>query len=473
MRSRSAKILATLGPASRDPNVMRLLSDAGADAFRLNFSHGSHDDHGTNIDIIRRVEVETGRAIAAVADVQGPKLRCGTFEGGSVDLRYGEEVEIVNAPDGGTATRLPMPHPELFSACEPGAVLKLDDGKLRLTVTEPGAERMRARVDVPGTLSDRKGVNVVNAVLPMSAMTDKDREDIAFALSKGVDYIALSFVQTPDDVREAREMIGDRADIIVKLEKPSAIEHLDDILDLADAAMVARGDLGVELPLEQVPVVQRRIIRECRRRGKPVIVATHMLESMIDAPTPTRAEASDVATAIYQGADAVMLSAETAVGRHPATAVAIMDRIIAAAQGDPDFGAELMPVRRERRAASRTPEDAIAVAVRGMVSAVGASAVVGHTSSGSTARLISRERPPAPILAVTPTMDIARRLALCWGVTPVVAGDPDDFAQMVVRVQDLAKVHMGLETGERLVTVAGIPFGVRGSTNTVNISTVD
>ena len=473
MRNRSAKILATLGPASRDPKVMRLLSDAGADAFRLNFSHGSHEDHGANLATIRALEAETGRHIAAVADVQGPKLRTGTFEGGGTMLGYNMVVDIVLASEGGREGVIPMPHPELFVASTEGTILKLDDGKLQVTVVESGADRMRARVDVPGRVSDRKGVNVVNAVLPMSAMTDKDREDIDFALSQGVDYIALSFVQSPDDVREARSIIGDRADIIVKLEKPSAIEHLGAILDLADAAMVARGDLGVELPLEQVPVVQRRIIRECRRRGKPVIVATHMLESMIDAPTPTRAEASDVATAIYQGADAVMLSAETAVGRHPATAVAIMDRIIAAAQSDEDFGAELMPAQRDRRKAGSTPEDSIAVATRGMVEAVDAAAVVGYTASGSTARLISRERPPAPILAVTPNLDVARRLALCWGITPVTSDDPEDFANMVDKVQDLAVKHVGVEQGDKLITVAGIPFGSKGATNTVNISTVD
>jgi pyruvate kinase len=332
MRNRHAKILATIGPASRAPDTLRLLHDVGVDAFRLNFSHGSHEDHAASVKAIRAVQEATGNPICIVADMQGPKLRCGSFEDGKIELRYGETIDIRQGREPGKAGLVIMPHQELMDAMTEGTILKFDDGKLQVTVLSNDGITAKARVDVPGVLSERKGINVVNTVLPMSAMTDKDRIDITFALTLDVDYIALSFVQTSQDVRDARKIIGDKAGIIVKIEKPSAVEDLDSILIMADAAMVARGDLGVELPLEEVPVVQRRIIRKCRALGKPVIVATHMLESMIDAPTPTRAEASDVATAIYQGADAVMLSAETAVGRHPATAVAIMDRIISAAE---------------------------------------------------------------------------------------------------------------------------------------------
>jgi len=337
MRNRHAKILATLGPASRAPDTLRLLHDVGVDAFRLNFSHGSHEDHAASVKNIRDVQKASGNPICIVADMQGPKLRCGSFEDGKIELRYGETIEIRQGTEPGKDGLIVMPHPELMDAMVQGTVLKFDDGKLQVTVESNDGKLAKAKVDVPGVLSERKGINVVNTVLPMSAMTEKDRVDMAFALTLDIDYIALSFVQTSKDVSDAREIIGDKAGIIVKIEKPSAVEDLDSILAIADAAMVARGDLGVELPLEDVPVVQRRIIRKCRALGKPVIVATHMLESMIDAPTPTRAEASDVATAIYQGADAVMLSAETAVGRHAATAVAIMDRIISAAERDPIF----------------------------------------------------------------------------------------------------------------------------------------
>ena len=293
MRNRSAKILATVGPASAAPATLRLLHDVGVDAFRLNFSHGSHDDHARSVKAIRAIEKETGNAITIVADMQGPKLRCGEFEDGQIELRYGDTVEIIKSDELGKDGVISMPHQELMDAMEPGHVLKFDDGKLMVTITANDGKRMKARVDVPGILKNKKGINVIGAVLPMSAMTKKDQKDMAFALSQKVDYIALSFVQTAQDVIDARKIVGDKAGIIVKIETPSAVEELDSILLMADAAMVARGDLGVELPLEQVPVVQRQIIRKGRALGKPVIVATHMLESMIDAPTPTRAEASD------------------------------------------------------------------------------------------------------------------------------------------------------------------------------------
>ncbi|WP_427449991.1 pyruvate kinase [Litorimonas sp. WD9-15] len=470
MRNRFAKILATLGPASRAPDTMRLLHDVGVDAFRLNFSHGSHEDHAASVKAIRAIQAETGNPICIVADMQGPKLRCGTFEDGSIELRYGQTIEIREGRENGKDGLVVMPHPELMNAMVEGTILKFDDGKLQVTVLSNDGKTAKARVDVPGQLSERKGINVINAVLPMSAMTDKDRVDMAFALTQDVDYIALSFVQTSEDVREAREIIGDKAGIIVKIEKPSAVEDLDSILISADAAMVARGDLGVELPLEEVPVVQRKIIRKCRALGKPVIVATHMLESMIDAPTPTRAEASDVATAIYQGADAVMLSAETAVGRHPATAVAIMDRIISAAEKDPIFWEYFQSVQLPYDA---TAEDAISGAVQGIATKLNAKAVLGYTLTGSTVQRISRERPPCRIVGLTPNMRTASRLALSWGVLPVVTEDPADFDDMMGRVSGLAKEKLGLESGDTVMISAGVPFGRPGTTNTLNISKVD
>ncbi len=465
-----AKIVATVGPASAAPDNLRLLHDVGVGAFRLNFSHGAHEGHRRAVENIRQVSKDTGNAIAIIADMQGPKLRVGPFEGGKIELRYGEIVKIELSDELGTDGLIRMSHPELLSALSEGHQLKFDDGKLQVTVTDNDGTTISARVDVPGILSDRKGINVIGAVLPMSAMTDKDRIDMAFALSQNVDFIALSFVQTPQDVLDARAIIGDKAGIIVKIEKPSAVDSLYEIMKLTDAVMVARGDLGVELPLERVPVVQRQIIRLARAMGKPTIVATHMLESMIDSPTPTRAEASDVATAIYQGADAVMLSAETAVGRHPATAVAIMNRIIVAAESDPEFWSYFKNGTLRHDA---TSEDAISHSVRGIAEIMGCKAVFGYTSTGSTVQRISRERPPCRIFGVTPYAATANRLALSWGVEPLVTDDPASFDDMLVRINKMAKDSANCHPGDRIMICAGIPFGRPGKTDTLKIATIE
>jgi len=470
MRNRMAKILATVGPASAAPDMLRLLHDVGVDAFRLNFSHGSHEDHLRAINSIREVERQTGNAITIVADMQGPKLRCGTFKDGTIELRYGETVTLRLGEGVGEDGLIFVPHEALFAVMEPGHILKFDDGKLMVTVTGNDGKDIVARIDVPGTLKNKKGINVIGAVLPMSAMTEKDRKDMKFALENGADYIALSFVQKAQDVLDAREIVGDRAGIIVKIEKPSAVDDLDNIMDATDAAMVARGDLGVELPLERVPVVQRQIIRKARSLGKPVIVATHMLESMIDSPTPTRAEASDVATAIYQGADAVMLSAETAVGRHPATAVAIMDRIICAAQSDPEYWDYF---KSRKLTHDATPEDAISRSVRVIAETMGCQAVLGYTLTGSTVQRISRERPSCRIVGLTPLQRTASRLAMSWGVTPIVTEDPVNFDDMLGSVQAVAKDKLGLKKGDQIMISAGIPFGIPGTTNTLKIAQIE
>lgn len=462
MRNRFAKILATLGPASSAPDTMRLLHEVGVDAFRLNFSHGSHDDHKKNIDRIRTIQTQLGRPIAIVADMQGPKLRVGEM-GEGLELRYGDTIRVRES-DGPSEGDIVHTHSELTAILEEGLVLKFDDGKLQVTMINA----TEARVDVPGLLKSRKGINVVNRVLPMSAMTDKDRKDMAFALEHGADWIALSFVQNARDVMDARKIIGDKAGIIVKIEKPSAVEDLDSILSIADAAMVARGDLGVELPLEVVPVVQRRIIRKGRELGKPVIVATHMLESMIDAPTPTRAEASDVATAIYQGADCVMLSAETAVGRHPATAVAIMDRIICAAEGDPILWEYFSQTELPHQPSA---EDAVSRSVKTVAETLEAKAVFGYTRTGSTARRIARERPACRVIGLTPDEAMASQLALVWGTHPMVTEDPDSFEDMLGQVRKIAR-DVGLNDGDRYIISAGVPFGVPGTTNTLKIDTL-
>ena len=468
MRNRHCKIVATVGPASAAPSMLRLLYEAGVDVFRLNFSHGDHEKTAAVMRAIRAIEAETGAPIAVFADLQGPKIRTGVFEGGGVDLAFGDTYRLALGKQSDAPDVIAIPHPEVMDVLEAGDVLKLDDGKLQLTVTDRRGETVLARADAPGRITDRKGVNLPGRRLPISALTEKDREDLDHALAIGVDYVALSFVQRPEDVEEAREIIAGRARIISKIEKPSAVESLDDIIALSDALMVARGDLGVELPPEQVPGVQRRIIRLARAAGKPVIVATHMLESMVESIAPTRAEASDVSTAVIQGADAVMLSAETAVGRHPPTAAAIMDRIIKATEAEPDCGA-FSPVELADNAL--TTADAISLSARRIAEVLECRMAVAYTKTGSTARRLSRDRPHCRILAPTPSETAARQLALHWGVEPVVTDDIADFNEMLAKADSLAAANGG-KNGERIIILAGYPFGRPGKTNTLKISRI-
>jgi pyruvate kinase len=469
-RRRSAKIVATLGPASSSPERLRALFDAGVDVFRLNFSHGSHEQKRQLFEDIRRVEADTGRPIGILADLQGPKLRVGDFADGRVELAAGARFRLDLDPTPGDQRRAPLPHPEIFNAMRPGTELLLDDGKLRLKVTACGADFADTDILVGGILSDHKGVNVPQVVLPISAVTEKDRADLSFALEHGADWIALSFVQRPDDVAEARKLIGNAAGLMVKLEKPAAISRLDEIIELSDALMVARGDLGVEMPPEDVPSVQKQIIHACRIAGKPVIVATQMLESMVGAPTPTRAEASDVATAVYEGADAVMLSAETAVGQYPVEAVAMMDRIARRVQADPLYFATL---DASRLPPEHTNPDAISAAACQVAATVGAAAIVSFTSSGATAMRAARERPAVPILALTPSLATARRLALLWGAHCVHLPDIRSFADMVQKAVRMAYREEIAGSGQRVVITAGVPFGTPGSTNVLRIAWID
>ncbi|MDO9094986.1 MAG: pyruvate kinase [Rubrivivax sp.] len=469
-RTRNAKIVATLGPASSDPAVVRQLFMAGVDVFRLNFSHGSHADHSERFKTLRALEKETGRPIGILADLQGPKLRVGTFVEGPVMLAQGQpfRLDLDKAP--GTAQRVCLPHPEIFAALVPGAELLLDDGKLRLVVQRCGADFADTQVAVGGKLSERKGVNVPGVVLPITALTDKDRRDLALALELGADWIALSFVQRPDDVTEARGLIGDRAAIVVKLEKPAAVDRLEEIVALTDAVMVARGDLGVELPAERVPAIQKRIVRTCRKLGKPVIVATQMLESMIDSPVPTRAEASDVATAIYDGADAVMLSAESASGKHPVVAVDMMNRIIEEVEADPAYR-QLIDASHSSARPGGDVAEAVCCAMRRAVTLLQATAIVCYTSSGHTSLRAARERPESPILSLTPRLATARRLALVWGVHSVHTDDVADVDQMTARACDVARRDRFAEAGQFIVVIAGMPFGTPGTTNLIRIAT--
>lgn len=466
MRARDCKIVATMGPASDAPERLATLIQAGVDCFRLNFSHGAREDHARRMAAIRAAETHAGTPVGVFADLQGPKIRVGMFEGGEIKLRFNDIVTIEASTEPGAHGLIRMPHPELVNALEAGDILKLDDGKLQLTITERGRTQLKARVDFGGTLKNQKGVNVPTRRIPISALTEKDREDLAYALDLGVDYVALSFVQHAEDVQEARALIGERAGIIAKIEKPSALAEIEAIVEAADAVMVARGDLGVELPPEQVPIAQRKIIRAARAAGKPVIVATHMLESMVEAATPTRAEASDVATAVYQGADAVMLSAESAVGRHPQSAVAIMDRIIRAVEDDEEYWASLP---RDMTPPQATTADAIALSARHIADVIGCKTIVAYTATGSSAIRVARERPRSGVIGLTPFLETARKLALVWGVRSMVTEDVNNVEEMVDKA-DAAVRKLGVaEVGDRVAIIAGIPFGRAGKTNTIRV----
>ncbi len=468
-RRRRTKIVATLGPASSSPEVLARLFHAGADVFRLNFSHGTHEDHAARFTMIRELEDRVERPIGILADVQGPKLRVGQFSGGRVHLQTGQGFRLDLNPTPGNAQRVNLPHPEIIEAAGIGSTLLLDDGKLRLRVARKRADALETEVVVGGPLSDRKGVNVPDVVLPIPALTAKDREDLAFAMEHGANYIGLSFVQRPDDVAEAKALVAGRAWVMVKLEKPQALANLDAILALTDTVMVARGDLGVELPPEEVPLAQKRIVRAARQLGKPVVVATQMLESMISSPAPTRAEASDVATAVYDGADAVMLSAETAAGQYPFEAVNMMDRIVARVEQDGSWRAA---IEASRPAPDPVTADAIAAAARQICHTINARAIVAFTASGSTALRAARERPDAPIIGLTPNTNTARRLAVAWGVHAVVTPDAHSMSEAVSRATRFAHFEGFAAHGSEVVVIAGVPFGQAGTTNALRVAMV-
>jgi pyruvate kinase len=465
-RTRKVRILATLGPASRTPEMIRKLAEAGADAFRINMSHGTHKDHARAIEIIRGLEKELDRPTTILADLQGPKLRVGQFEGGSAELAKGQTFVFDRSGEAGDANRVNLPHREIFGGVEAGTRLLIDDGKLVQRVVSATPDRIETVVEVGGRISNNKGVNVPDVVLPLAALTEKDRADLAFALDHHVDWIALSFVQRPEDVAEAKRLIAGRAALLAKIEKPAAVDRLDGILELADAVMVARGDLGVELPPQEVPPLQKRIVEAARRVGRPVVVATQMLESMITAPTPTRAEVSDVATAVYDGADAVMLSAESASGQYPCEAVSMMNSIATSVERDPGYAARVHFTRTDP---DPTTADAIAQAANTMVDTVGAKAIVCFTSSGSTARRLSRERPAVPLLVLTPKVATARRLGLLWGAHAVRTRDVESFEEMIAKAKRMALRHGVAKGGDRIVIIAGVPFGTPGSTNVIHI----
>ena len=466
IRARRARIVATLGPASREVAQIRALAEAGADVFRVNFSHGGHKDHARTIANVRAVEALVGRPLAVLADLQGPKLRLGEFADGRVRLKVGQDFRLDRQPIDGDASRVCVPHAEIFAALKPGADILLDDGKVRLRVRKCGPDFADTVVVAGEALSDHKGLNLPGLAIPIPALTAKDLEDLNFALSEGVDWVALSFVQRASDMAELRQIVQGRAGVLAKIEKPAALEALDEILDLCEAVMVARGDLGVELNPEDVPVVQKALVRAARTRGIPVIVATQMLESMITSPTPTRAEASDVAGAVYEGADAVMLSAETAAGQYPVEAVTMMDRILTRVEHDPRWP-ELM---RAEYPVDDADADALVAAARRAAEAASTACLVAFTTTGQTALRLSRERPLQPTLALTTRLATARRLALAWGVESRVIdeiSDPEDLARVAVAVV----TEMGLAPpGHRVLILAGLPMGSPGAANILRLA---
>ena len=470
-RNRHTKILATLGPASDTKDVLTQMINAGVDNVRMNFSHGTADDHKRRFDMIRAIEAGTERPIGIVADLQGPKLRVGLFKDKSIALTEGQKLRLDLDDALGDDTRVQLPHPEIIQAVNVGDRLLMDDGKVRVTVSEKGDDYLVVTVNAGVKLSNNKGVNVPNVTLPIPALTDKDKKDLETALELGADWIAQSFVQTARDVKECQALINGRARHIVKLEKPNALDDLDEILKLTDAIMVARGDLGVEIPPENVPAAQKKIVRACRALGKPVIVATQMLESMIESPQPTRAEASDVATAIYDGADCVMLSAETAAGAYPVEAVSMMDRIAASVERD-ELYRKIMDADHPHTETLNVG-DSITAAAYHVATDVKAVAIVNYTTSGSTALRTARHRPTVPVLCLTENEVTARRLALSYGVRPVITIDVDNFDDMVTRASRIARAKKFAEKGDRLVITAGVPFGTIGSTNVLRIAKVE
>jgi len=468
-RLRRAKIIATLGPASSDPQMIARLFAAGVDVFRINMSHTSHERMRELVAAIRKAEEDSGRPIGILVDLQGPKLRLGTFTGGSAHVNKGDTFVLDSEHAPGDATRAYLPHPEIFAAVAPGHTLLIDDGKVRLVVTAAESKRVVTRVEVGGKLSDRKGVSLPDSTIPFSALAAKDRSDLEAALDTDVDWIALSFIQRPEDIAEAKKITRGRAAVMAKIEKPQAVHRLAEILELADALMVARGDLGVEMPLEKVPGVQKQMTRMARSVGKPVVIATQMLESMIQSPVPTRAEVSDVATAIFEGADAVMLSAESAAGQYPVEAVTMMNRIAEEVENDPTYRSIISAQRPEPEA---TSADAISDAAQKIADTLDLAAVVCWTSSGSTALRVARERPSAPVVAISPNVSSGRRLAVVWGVHCVVTEDAHDVDDMVDRACRISFKEGFAKAGQRVITVAGVPFGTPGATNMLRIAYV-
>lgn len=471
IRSRQTKIVATLGPASASEEMIRKLFLAGVDVFRLNFSHGEHKDHQSRVDMIRKIERETGRPIGIIGDLQGPKLRVGKFKDGKISLTAGQTIRLDLNPEPGDETRVNLPHPEVIAAMKPGSLILLDDGKVRMEIVEQGPDFLVGRIISGRSLSNHKGFNVPGVVLPISPLTPKDRIDLEGAIGMGVDWIAQSFVQRPEDVIEAKDLIRDRAALLIKIEKPSALDHLDEMVSLADGVMLARGDLGVEIPPEEVPVVQKKVVHAVRFAGKPIIVATQMLESMIENPSPTRAEANDVATAVFDGTDAVMLSAETAAGQYPLEAVQIMDRICRRVERDELYRSLIDADHPNAR--QNDASDAITIAADQVAHDLKASCIVTYTTSGSTALRAVRQRPAMKVVVMTQNRSTARRLAISYGVHAIEVHEAESFSDAVLIAQHRVGEEELAKKGDWFVMTAGVPFGTPGSTNILRVAWVE
>ncbi|WP_406872794.1 pyruvate kinase [Aminobacter sp. P9b] len=468
-RSRKVKILATLGPASSDEAMIRKLFDAGADVFRINMSHTDHDSMRTLVGRIRSVEEAVGRPIGILADLQGPKLRVGKFANGKEELTVGQTFTLDDNADLGTSVRVHLPHPEILKSVQEGHRLLIDDGKLELRAVKTDGKSIVCTVVAGNKISDKKGVSLPDTDLPVGALTEKDRKDLDAVLETGVDWVALSFIQRPEDLAEARKIAQGRALLLSKIEKPQAVARLAEIIELSDALMVARGDLGVEMPIESVPGIQKQITRAARRAGKPVVVATQMLESMITAPVPTRAEVSDVATAVFEGADAIMLSAESAAGQYPVESVATMNRIAERVEKDPTYPGIINAQRSQPEA---TGADAISLAAREIAETLKLSAIITYTASGTTGLRAARERPQVPIIALSPILATARRLSMLWGTHCVVSPDAVDLDDMVDRACNVAFNEGFAAGGDRVIITAGVPLRTPGSTNMLRIAYV-
>ena len=471
-RSRRVKIVATLGPASGSQEMIDKLFLAGVDVFRINMSHSQppHDGPRKLHAAIRSVEAKYSRTIGILCDLQGPKFRIGDMQDGAQDVKPGAIFRLDTSEAAGTSNRVFLPHPQIFAAIEPGHTLLLDDGKLRMRVLSKTKSAIDAEVLVAGPLASRKGLSMPDTILPIDPLTDKDKADLDFALRLGVDWVALSFVQRGDDVRAAREIIGPAALIMSKIEKPSAISDLDDVVAASDGIMVARGDLGVEMPVERVPSLQKEITRKARAGGKPVVIATQMLESMINAPVPTRAEVSDVATAVFDGADAIMLSAESAVGKYPVEAIEMMNRIAIETESDPGYDAMVHATRTPPQA---TAADAIAAAAHAIADTLKLSAIICYTATGSTALRVARERRGLPVIGLSPVVATGRRLAVVWGVHCVLTSDPENQADMVRKACKIALDEQFVAPGEGIIITAGMPLGTPGATNMIRIAYLD
>jgi len=464
--ARRSKIVCTLGPASDEPGVLARLIAAGMDVARLNFSHGSAAEHRARTEAVRRTSRRAGRNVAILQDLQGPKLRLGVFAEGRVELVAGDSVLLVTRRGVvGSPRLIPVPLSSLARDCSAGDPVLLDDGRVRLRVRRRRGADVEAEVEVGGPISDHKGVSLPRATVSVPAFTPKDRRDAAFGRALGVDLVAMSFVRSAKDVERARRHLAPGTPLIAKMEKPQAIEAMEEIVRTADGVMVARGDLGVELPLEQVPGIQKRLVQRANLLGRTCIVATEMLESMIRSPRPTRAEVSDVANAVLDGADAVMLSAETAVGHDPVAAVATMARIIEEAEhGVPPR------VRPELGGADISP--GIAAAAVEAARSVGARVIVAYTESGYTARLVAAFRPAMPILALTPNDAVVHRLALVWGVEAHRVPRLRSTDAVMQRARSEVR-RLGLAVrGERIAIVAGVPLNEPGNTNVLTVQRV-